>query len=39
VATVKSFEDAREPNRVDGIIPIRTAREAKGKFGSREITA
>jgi hypothetical protein len=39
VATVKAFEDAREPDRVDGIIQFERRGRPKGKFGSRESTA
>jgi hypothetical protein len=33
------IEDAREPNRVDGIIQFERRGRPEGKFGSRESTA
>ncbi|MHC4040368.1 hypothetical protein [Bradyrhizobium shewense] len=38
VATVKPFEDAREPNRVDGIVNS-NGEGGQNELGSREITA
>ena len=39
VATVKPFEDVREPDRVDGIIQFETAEGGQNELGSRESTA